>query len=592
MIHRIANLIPRHDLDADAFGRVEALAFGQVAGDKRVDVFVAETGRGVEIDERLDRSALVARFLLKLADGGFDRFFVGFHRTCRQFDQFLARRTTKMVQNRDPVLVQNRENNDGTGVNNNLADHGSTVGFLVFPAFNGDYFALEQGFSHDRFFNPSSVPTLSWHARAVAVVIIGVHFAPANTVLFLFVRVREHTIPRWRGNASRFSDNPMHKQRVVILGSTGSIGQNTLVVLDGLRDRFDVVGLAAGTRWEMLAKQSRKWSCEAVALSDASSSDDLKGAVSSDLQVLTGSDAMVELIDRIECDVVIVAVVGAAGLPATMRAAGLGKRIGIANKESLVVAGPLLTQLAADSGATLIPIDSEHSAIFQAMHAGRREDVRRVVLTASGGPFRTWPADKIASATLKEALNHPTWDMGPKITIDSATMMNKALEIVEARWLFGLDHDEIDVIVHPESIIHSMVEFRDGSVMAQLGTPDMKTPIQYALTYPERLACPSERLDFQTLGRMSFEPPDVERFPALRLGYSVAERGGTAGAVFNAANESAVRLFRDEAIGFCDIVSTVERVLDRHSFVATPTFAELMDADAWARDEVLRCTTC
>lgn len=384
----------------------------------------------------------------------------------------------------------------------------------------------------------------------------------------------------------------MTRQRVIILGSTGSIGQNCLVVLESLRERFEVVGLAAGTRWEMLADQAKAWSCEAIAIGDSAVTDDLTGAVGSDVQVLTGSDAMVELVDRIDFDVIIVAVVGAAGLPATMRAAGMGKRVGIANKESLVVAGPLLTKSAADSGATLIPIDSEHSAIFQAMHAGRREDVQRVVLTASGGPFRTWNADEIANATLEEALNHPTWDMGPKITIDSATMMNKALEIVEARWLFGLDHDEIDVIVHPESIIHSMVEFRDGSVMAQLGTPDMKTPIQYALTYPERLACPSERLDFHALAKMHFEPPDVERFPALRLGHQVAEQGGTAGAVFNAANESAVKLFQDKAIGFGDIVSTVERVLDRHAFVANPDFDELMTADAWARDEVLRCTTC
>ncbi len=384
----------------------------------------------------------------------------------------------------------------------------------------------------------------------------------------------------------------MNKQRVLILGSTGSIGQNTLTVLEGLRERFEVVGLAAGSRWKALAEQARAWSPSAVAIMDAEAASPLREAVPANVQVLTGSDAMVQLVERMDVDVVIVAVVGAAALPATMRAAELGKRVGIANKESLVVAGPLLTKVANDAGATLIPIDSEHSAIFQAMHAGRREDVHRVVLTASGGPFRTWNADEIAKATLAEALNHPTWDMGPKITIDSATMMNKALEIVEARWLFDLDHDEIDVIVHPESIIHSMVEFHDGSVIAQLGTPDMKTPIQYALTYPERLTCPSDRLDFHALGRMNFEPPDPQRFPALRLGHQVAEQGGTAGAVFNAANESAVKLFQDEAIGFGDIVSTVERVLDRHAFNANPTFAELMEADAWARDEVLRCTTC
>ncbi len=254
-----------------------------------------------------------------------------------------------------------------------------------------------------------------------------------------------------------------------------------------------------------------------------------------------------------------------------------------------MVAGSVLVPLARQTGATLLPIDSEHSAIFQAMNAGRRNEVRKVYLTASGGPFRTWSAEQIAGASLADALRHPTWNMGPKITIDSATMMNKALEIIEARWLFDLDVDSIEVLIHPESIIHSMVEFCDGSVIAQLGTPDMRTPIQYALTYPERREACGSRLDFSTLRRLNFEPPDLERFPALRLGYDVARAGGTAGAVFNAANEAAVEAFREGVIPFGRIIELVERVLYRHHRVDEPDLETLLAADAWARQEVAEC---
>ena len=301
---------------------------------------------------------------------------------------------------------------------------------------------------------------------------------------------------------------------------------------------------------------------------------------------------MADMVDAVNFDCVIVAVVGAAALPATIRAVERGKRVALANKESLVIAGAILAPRAQETGAQFLPIDSEHSAVFQAMHAGRTCDVKRVVLTASGGPFRTWSAERMASATLQDALRHPTWEMGPKVTIDSATMMNKASEIVEARWLFDLHPDQIEVIIHPESIVHSLVEFRDGSMVAQLGTPDMRTPIQYALTYPARLPCPSPPLNLAAIRQMNFHPPDTERFPALRLGHEVAHRGGTSGAVLNAANECAVQLFRDGAIRFAQIVPMVEDVLARHDWKPGPTHDELLCADAWARDEVLRCTSC
>ena len=384
----------------------------------------------------------------------------------------------------------------------------------------------------------------------------------------------------------------MGQRRVVILGSTGSIGQNSLDVLGHMRDRFRVVGLAGGSRWRELAEQVQAWGPEIAALTDESVGDRLRDAVGERARVVTGPNALYELVEQIEFDCVIVGVGGTAALPATVRAVELGKRVALANKESMVVAGSIIAPLAAETGAELLPVDSEHSAVFQAMHAGRGCDVKRVVLTASGGPFRTWSSRRMADACVEEALNHPTWNMGPKITIDSATMMNKALEIVEARWLFGLSHDQIEVIVHPESIVHSLVEFRDGSLVAQLGTPDMRTPIQYALTYPARLQCPSAPLDLAAIREWHFEPPDVEKFPALRLGHEVAARGGTAGAVLNAANESAVQMFRDGALSFGEITTSVQRVVDRHGCQSEPTLDDLMRADAWARDEVLRCTTC
>ncbi len=379
------------------------------------------------------------------------------------------------------------------------------------------------------------------------------------------------------------------QRRVVVLGSTGSIGRSALEVAAALPEEVRIVGLAAGQDWRLLAEQAARFQPALAAIADERYAADLRAACPAKTRVLAGPCGLVELVRTAEANFVLSAIVGSAGLPATLAAVDRGLDVGLANKESLVMAGALLMPLAAQRGGRLIPVDSEHSAIFQALHAGRREDVRKVHLTASGGPFREWPAARIEEATLADALRHPTWSMGPKITIDSATMMNKALEIIEARWLFGLEVEQIDVLIHPESIVHSLVEFRDGSLIAQLGTPDMKTPIQYALTYPRRVAGVAEPLDWSRARTLRFEPPDFERFPALRLGYQAARQGGTSGAVLSAANEAAVERFRAARITFGQIAALAETVLARHRQVAQPRLEDLLAADAWAREEVDRC---
>jgi 1-deoxy-D-xylulose-5-phosphate reductoisomerase len=378
-------------------------------------------------------------------------------------------------------------------------------------------------------------------------------------------------------------------KRIAILGSTGSIGRSTLEVAANLGLSHSVCALAAKTSWQLLADQVRRWRPAIAAMHEEAAAQQLRRCLNGPTTVLSGESSLSELVRRSDCDVVVAAVVGAAGLPATLAAVEAGKTVALANKEALVVAGSLIVPRLAQTGAELVPIDSEHSAIFQSMRSGRREEVKRIYLTASGGPFRTWSAEQMAEATVEDALRHPTWNMGPKVTIDSATLMNKALEIIEAKWLFGLDADSIEVLIHPESIIHSMVEFCDGSVVAQLGTPDMRTPIQYALTYPERRAGCSDRLDWSSIRRLNFEPPDMERFPALRLGYNVARAGGTAGAVFNGANEAAVQAFREARIPFGRVVPTVEEVLRRHRVTEKPALEDLLAADRWARDEVRQC---
>ncbi len=381
-------------------------------------------------------------------------------------------------------------------------------------------------------------------------------------------------------------------KKVIILGSTGSIGCSALSVAEALPGEFEIVGLAAQQSWEKTAEQVHRWRPKVVALTEPDAAEQLSRrlkAEGSTTQVWSGPEALVRLVKELDCDFVLSAVVGVAGLPATLAAVERGLTVGLANKESLVVAGNLMVEAAARSGSRLLPVDSEHSAIFQSLHSGKHEEIERIFLTASGGPFRTSSLEQMRTATAADALRHPTWDMGPKITIDSATMMNKALEVIEARWLFDIAPDRIEVVIHPESIIHSMVAFHDGSIVAQMGCPDMRTPIQYAMTYPRRLAAGGERLNFSRLGRMHFEPPDLHRFPALRLGHDVARAGGTAGAALNAANEAAVAAFREGQIGFLEIATIVEDVLKRHTFDAHPSLETLMEVDSWARKEVHPC---
>ena len=287
-------------------------------------------------------------------------------------------------------------------------------------------------------------------------------------------------------------------------------------------------------------------------------------------------------------DIVVAAIVGSAGLRSTWAAVSAGKDVALANKETLVVAGPLVMEQADRTGTRILPVDSEHSAVFQALRCGAREEVRRIVLTASGGPFRNYTPDQLDRVTVEEALAHPTWDMGPKITIDSATMMNKALEIIEARWLFGLSADEIEVVIHPQSIVHSMVEFVDGAIVAQMGPPDMKLPIQVALEYPRRHPGIAQGLAWSQEWSLEFEPADRDRFPALELGRDVADRGGTAGAVLNAANEAAVAAFLAGELKFTEIVPACRSVLQSHNFEAHPSLQKLYDMDAWAREELTR----
>ena len=379
--------------------------------------------------------------------------------------------------------------------------------------------------------------------------------------------------------------------RIAVLGSTGSIGQMTLEVASSLGPEFEVVALAAGRRIHALAEQAAETGAKVVAVRDAETARALSALMPSGSrpEILVGREGLEAIASRADVDIVVSAIVGGAGLPAALAAARAGKRLALANKESLVMAGDLVMAEAARHGAQVIPVDSEHSAIFQAMAAGRRSEVKCVVLTASGGPFYRLAQREHGHVTAKQALDHPTWSMGPKITIDSATLMNKALEVIEAHHLFGLPADEIQVLVHPESTVHSLVEYVDGSVIAQLGRPDMRTPIQYALTYPERRASPWERLDLASLGRLRFEKPDGEKFPALGLGYEVVRRGGTSGAALSGADEVAVGAFLENRIRFTDIVPLVKRVLEAHRWIAAPSLDEILAADAWAREEATRC---
>ncbi|MGD0077172.1 MAG: 1-deoxy-D-xylulose-5-phosphate reductoisomerase [Sedimentisphaerales bacterium] len=397
------------------------------------------------------------------------------------------------------------------------------------------------------------------------------------------------------------------RKRIAILGSTGSIGTTALRVIDGLNalpkdksQQFEVVALSGHSNIKLLAEQVRRYRPKYVAVSDVDCVEEFRRLTEGmDVTVLAGAEGLTEIAELEGVDTVLAAVVGVAGLSAVLAAVRKGKRIAIANKEPLVIAGQLITAEAKKYGAELLPVDSEHSAIFQAMQAGRHEEVAKIILTTSGGPFRKANPAGIPDASIEQVLAHPVWRMGPKITVDSATMMNKALEIIEARWLFDVPAEKIEVMVHPESIVHSMVEFMDGSVIAQMGSPDMSLPIQYALTYPLRLPGSAKKLQLDRLKTLTFEKPNPQVFPAIEMGFEVAQKGGTAAAVFNAANEAAVEQFLAGKIKFGNIIELVRRCLDNyivkmddHGQDARNTNAsleELLEADAWAKKEVMEC---
>lgn len=373
-------------------------------------------------------------------------------------------------------------------------------------------------------------------------------------------------------------------KRIAILGSTGSIGTNALQVIEHLGLPYRAVALSAHRRTDKLIEQARRLKPAAIAVTDDSLHADVRRQLKADgIHVYGGAAGLVEMVQRDDVDIVLAAIVGAAGLPAVLAAVRAGKTLALANKEALVVAGSLLLPEARRRGVKILPVDSEHSAIFQAMQSGRLNEIRHVILTSSGGPFRNASREQIQNATLADALNHPTWQMGNKITIDSATMFNKALELIEACWLFDIPPSKVRIVIHPESIIHSMVEFVDGSVIAQLSPPDMRTPIQYALTYPERAEGISRRMDWEEMFSLNFAPPDFDRFPALRLAYDVAGRGGTSGAVLNAANETAVDAFIAGKIPFGEIFRVVEFTINANSVQSGPSLDDLFEADRLAR---------
>jgi 1-deoxy-D-xylulose-5-phosphate reductoisomerase len=377
-------------------------------------------------------------------------------------------------------------------------------------------------------------------------------------------------------------------KRITLLGATGSIGLRTLDLVSAFSEEFTVAGMAArGSNPEKIADLCRKYAPDAVALLEPDAVDALARLLPPPRpELLSGIDGLVSLARDVDADVVLSALVGGVGLLPTMAAIQAGRTMALANKETLVMAGRLMTAAARARGVSLLPVDSEHSAVFQCLVGHNRGDVHRVLLTASGGPFRELPKDKFAAVTVEDALRHPTWKMGAKITIDSATLMNKGLEVIEARWLFDLASDQVQVIIHPQSIVHSMVEYIDGSVIAQLGVADMGIPILYALTFPERRPTPAARLDLTRSGPLTFEPPDPERFPALRLARAALEAGGAAPVVLNAANEIAVGAFLDRRIGFPDITQSIERALAAEAAGELGTIEECVDVDARTRRRV------
>ena len=374
-------------------------------------------------------------------------------------------------------------------------------------------------------------------------------------------------------------------KNVVLLGSTGSIGTSTLRVAEDLPDRIRLVGLAAGGNAELLAKQTLKHRPEAVSLLDPAKARELEEMLSATARVYAGSDGLIKLATLPSADIVLIAIVGTAGLQPALAAIRAGKDIAVASKEILVMAGETVLSEARKHGVRVLAVDSEHSAIFQCLDCKPSSSVRKLWLTASGGPFRQTPKADFANITVERALQHPSWVMGRKITIDSATLFNKGLEMIEARWLFDIEMGRVQVVVHPQSVVHSMVEFVDGSILAQLSAPDMCLPIQYALTYPERARNDRVQTNFARLGSLTFEEPDLDRFPSVGLARRAGESGGTMPAVLNAANEMAVEAFCNGRIAFEQISQTVARVMGRHQLVEHPSLDQILSADAWARAE-------
>jgi len=376
------------------------------------------------------------------------------------------------------------------------------------------------------------------------------------------------------------------RRRIAILGATGSIGKSTLDLIERSPERFDIVAVTAATNSEALADIARRTRAKLAVVADDASLSDLQARLAgTDCRAASGDQALIEAAS-VEADLVIAAIVGCAGLKPVMAAVEAGRTVALANKEALVTAGELMTGAAARHGAILLPVDSEHNAIFQCLAGSDKDDVARIILTASGGPFRTASVETIAAATPEQAVAHPNWSMGAKISVDSATLMNKGLELIEAHYLFGLPSNRIDILIHPQSVIHSMVEFVDGSVLAQLGSPDMRIPIAYALAWPERMETPAQRLDLAAVARLDFEAPDVGRFPALRVAREALEAGGAAPIVLNAANEVAVASFLSGEIRFTDIVRVVEEALGDAQARAPQSVGDVLEIDRVTRSRV------
>jgi len=380
-------------------------------------------------------------------------------------------------------------------------------------------------------------------------------------------------------------------KKISLLGSTGSIGTNVLDVIERNPENFQIIGMSAGSNIDLFAKQIRKFKPRVVALFDTKKIPTLKELIADlDIEILSGEEGTITVATLTEADVVVSGVMGSAGLLPAIHALKSGKNLALANKETLVIAGELVLREAKKTNSQIIPIDSEHSAIFQILNGEKKKRIKKIILTASGGPFRTFSLDEMETVTVKDALKHPNWEMGAKITIDSSTMMNKGLEYIEAKWLFGLN-TPVEIIVHAQSIIHSMIEFVDTSILAQLGIPDMRVPIAYALTYPDRFECDLPSLDLTTMGNLTFEAPDFERFPCLGLAIDAMEIGKTMPAVLNAANEIAVQAFLEELISYKDIAELIRMVMQNHNPSPLKELEDVLIADRWAREETTKLVT-